>query len=451
MFKTKIQLFTAILMFSSFISVFAKPYTNITPPDWSYNKNIYEVNLRQFTPSGTIKEFRTHLPRLKDMGVGILWFMPIHPIGELNRKGGWGSYYSIKDYLGLDPLYGTEQEFRDLVKEIHSMGMYIILDWVANHTAWDNPLTKSNPEFYTRDKEGNFTPPVADWSDVIDLNYENKDLWDYMAGALEYWVKNFDIDGYRCDVAGMVPTPFWEYAYNRLKKIKPVFMLAEAEEAPLHKNAFHMTYSWDVFHQMREVAGKKAEPATIFKKLKAERSKYPAAGFRMRFTSNHDENSWNGTEFEMFGAGALTFSVLTATIPGMHLIYTGQEAANAKRLSFFEKDTVNWSDTSRYAFFRTLNSLKKDNSALYNGMRGGSFSEIKSNNPHIFSYLRKNGNDVVLVILNLSDKEQDLKLSAIKALPELTEVFTLQKQSFGKTSELRLEPWKYLVYTSVKK
>lgn len=451
MFANKIKILTAFFMMSFLASLFAKPYTNIKPPEWSYNKNIYEVNLRQFTPSGTIKEFRTHLPRLKDMGVGILWFMPVHPIGEKNRKGGLGSYYSVKDYLGLDPYYGTEQEFKEMVDEIHSLGMYIIIDWVANHTAWDNPWIASNPEFYTKDKEGNFVPPVADWSDVIDLNFDNKELWNAMAGAMEHWVKKFDIDGFRCDVASMVPTPFWEYTYKRLSALKPVFMLAEAEEPELHKNSFHMTYSWGVFHQMREVAAGKASPEAIFKELNKEKGRYPAAGFRMRFTSNHDENSWNGTEFELFGDGSLAYGVLAATIPGMHLIYTGQEAGNPKRLSFFEKDTVDWSDTSRVSFYRTLNLLKKNNSALHNGSKGGSFGKVNVNNKQVFSFTRKNGSDVLVVVINLSGAVQDVTLSPVKGLPELQEVFSGEKRAFGKQNSMQLKPWQYMIYTSVKK
>lgn len=212
-----------IIFFVSYSVIFSQTRT----PDWAFNKTIYEVNLRQFSEEGNFEGFRKHLPQLKELGVGILWFMPIHPIGELNRKGSLGSYYSVKDYLAVNPEFGTLDDFKNLVNEIHSMGMYVIIDWVANHTSWDHPWTKSHPEFYNKDKDGNFIPPVDDWSDVIDLNYDKKELWREMINALKFWVTECDIDGFRCDVAGMVPTEFWIEARKELDKIKPVFMLAE--------------------------------------------------------------------------------------------------------------------------------------------------------------------------------------------------------------------------------
>jgi glycosidase len=216
---------------------------NQTPPEWSYNSTIYEANIRQFTPEGTFAAFEEHLPKLKQMGIEIIWLMPIHPIGEKNRKGTLGSYYSVKDYKGINPKFGTEEDFKSLVNAIHDQDMYIIIDWVANHTAWDHPWTKTNKDFYTLDSEGNFVPPVPDWSDVIDLNFENKELWLQMIDAQKYWIEEFDIDGYRCDVAAMVPNEFWGKARLELDQIKPVFMLAEAHEPELHENGFDMTYS----------------------------------------------------------------------------------------------------------------------------------------------------------------------------------------------------------------
>ena len=262
--------------------------------DWINKQTIYEVNLRQYTDDGTISSFRKHLPRLKEMGFGILWFMPIHPIGEKNRKGELGSYYSVKDYFSVNPEFGSAEEFKSLVNEIHKMGMYVIIDWVANHTACDNEMVSANPEWYTRDKNGDFQPPLGtDWSDVYDLDYTSLDLRQYMINAMEYWVKEYDIDGFRCDVAGMVPTEFWESAVERLNLIKPVFMLAEWEDPELLEKAFIADYNWSLYHILKDISSSKKEVNSIRQYFENPKKKYPESAFKMNFLDNHDENSWN--------------------------------------------------------------------------------------------------------------------------------------------------------------
>lgn len=396
-----------IIMTFSFLKIGFAQKSKIQAPEWSKNLAIYEVNLRQYTPEGTINAFIPHLGKLKDMGIGILWLMPIHPIGELNRKGTLGSYYSVKDYYGIDPALGTKDDFRNLVNTIHSLGMYVIIDWVANHTAWDNELLKTNPKFYTKDKNGNFMPPVPDWQDVVDLNYDNKELHEYMAKALEYWVKEFNIDGYRCDVAGMVPIEFWRMVRPRLDKIKPVFMLAEWEDPVMHKGAFDMTYSWDFYHAMVNLVDEKIKINDIITLIKKEMKKYPKDAFRMRFTTNHDENSWNGTSHERFKANVDLCNVLAATVPGMFLVYSGQEAGETKRLSFFEKDPIHWEAHPHYTLFQKLITLKRNNNALWNGNSGGTFKDfISDDGKKILAFSRVQGRNTVIVLLNFSDKEQ---------------------------------------------
>ncbi|MCK5822638.1 MAG: alpha-amylase, partial [Bacteroidales bacterium] len=233
-----------------------KKSSSVKHPDWTKNKNIYEVNIRQYTDEGDFKSFEKHLPRLKQMGVDILWIMPVQPIGEKNKKGSLGSYYSIKDYLAVNPEFGTMDDFKHIVDKAHELKMYVILDWVANHTSWDNNLITEHPEWYTHDSLGNIVSPVEDWTDVADLNYYNNELRTYMINALEFWVKQTDIDGFRCDVAGMVPTDFWNDAREKLDKIKPVFMLAEWESPELQKHAFDMTYSWALNGLMNDIAKK---------------------------------------------------------------------------------------------------------------------------------------------------------------------------------------------------
>lgn len=422
------------------------PKSSVKHPAWSYNKSIYEVNIRQFSQEGTLKAVEKQLPRLKEMGVGIVWLMPIHPIGEKNRKGSLGSYYSVKDYYGISPDYGTMDDLKSLVKETHKLGMYIIIDWVANHTSWDNALVKEHPEFFTKDSNNNFVPPVADWSDVIDLNYDNKGLWTYMVDALKYWVKEADIDGYRCDVAGMVPLEFWNYARTELDKLRPVFMLAEWEDPGAHIKAFDMTYGWDLHHIFNETAQGKKTAIDIKNFFIKDRQKYPADAFRMNFISNHDENSWNGTEFERMGAGANTFFVLAATAEGMPLVYNGQEAPLKKRLDFFEKDPIDWNNFQMKDFYTKLLTLKNKNKALLNGVKGGKMQFVSNGNNNVFAFTRMKGNYKVLVILNLSKENQDVTLTGKTLRGSYAELFSNGKKSFKEKESLKLKPWEYRVY-----
>lgn len=419
----------------------------IQPPEWSYNKSIYEVNLRQYSPEGTFRSFAEDLPRLKNLGVEIIWLMPIHPIGELNRKGTLGSYYSVKDYKAVNPEFGSADDFRQLVEQIHGLGMYVILDWVANHTAWDNPLTESHPEWFTRDSHGNFVPPVPDWSDVIDLNYENRELWSYMIGALKYWVEEFDIDGFRCDVADMVPLAFWEQARRELDSVKPVFMLAEAETIELHEKAFDMTYSWELHHLMNDVAQGRKTVHDLDAALQRERRRFARSDFRMRFTSNHDENSWNGTALERLGDAAATFAVFSATIEGMPLLYNGQEAGLNKRLAFFDKDPIDWREHPFEEMYRTLFRLKAGNKALWNGNRGGEMERLSTNHDRaIFAFAREQEGDKVLVVLNFSATTQQVRIISNRLAGDYREAFTGEPISLASELTLELGPWAYRVY-----
>ncbi|MDP3149402.1 MAG: alpha-amylase family glycosyl hydrolase [Ignavibacteria bacterium] len=441
-----------LVSFFVILFVFTIPFQaqqKVTAPDWSYDQTIYEVNLRQFTPSGTIKEFRTHLPRLKELGVGILWFMPLHPIGEINRKGTLGSYYSVKDYYGLDSSLGSKEEFQSLVKEIHKLGMHVIIDWVANHTSWDNELAKKHPEFYTKDSTGKFIPPVADWADVIDLNFENKGLWSYMSGAMEYWLDEYNIDGFRCDVAGMVPNEFWSYLYSKLSAHKKVFMLAEDESPVNHTTAFDMTYSWDMYHVFNEIAKGKKPVSEIFQQLQKEKGKYVPHAFRMRFITNHDENSWNGTEFERLGDGVKAFSVLAFTLPGMPLLYNGQEAELTKRLNFFERDPINWKKSNLFPFFKKLIQLKKEFSVLDAGEKGASVEEVKnSSSDKVVSFLRSNGKEKVFIVVNLSKENVTADFPSAPEMKNGKDYCTKKKVKIGKTFSVELNPWDYRILTS---
>ncbi len=415
-------------------------------PEWSNNAVIYEVNVRQFTKEGTFNAFTEHLPRLKDLGVDILWLMPIHPIGLKNRKGNLGSYYSIQNYKEINPEFGTIDDFKKLVHKAHNLGMKVILDWVANHTAWDHDWITQNPHWYSKDSLGNMVSPY-DWTDVAQLDYANQELRTAMIDALEFWVRETGVDGYRCDVAGMVPVNFWEDARKALEKIKPVYMLAEDEGVTeLLVNAFNSNYGWSLHHIMNHVAQGKMNVTEMKKYFHKTDSIYPVGSYPMHFTSNHDENSWNGTEFERMGNAAKTFAVLSFVIEGIPLIYTGQESALDKKLSFFEKDLVAWDNYSLTPFYKSLTQLKKENKALWNGPAGGKMKIIDTtSNEQILFFSRTKDNNTVYAIFNLSPTSASL-IAQTEIHGELTEYFTNREISFPFNGFL-LQPWEYLVFS----
>ncbi len=419
---------------------------SVKHPEWSYNQSIYEVNLRQFSQNGTFKEFEAHLPRLQKLGVGILWFMPLHPIGEKNRKGTLGSYYSVKDYLDVNPTHGTLDEFKQLVKKIHDMGMYVIIDWVANHCAWDNKIVEQHPDWFTRGENGIHISPVKDWSDVIDFNFNNLGVWEYMLDAMKFWIKEIDIDGFRCDVAGMVPTDFWNKVRPELEKIKPVFMLAEWETPELHKQAFDMSYNWKLFKTMNAIAEGKKNVSHIDAFLIEEKNTFSLNDFRMTFTSNHDENSWNGTVYERLGKAAEVFAVLSLTFPGMPLVYSGQEACLEKRLSFFDKDEIEWKDCRMNDIYTKLLNLKKEKKVLWNGFKGGELVRIQtSNNKAVFAFIRENENEKIAIIMNLSPYGQNFILKGNSFAGEYLDIFENEKVILYEKIEITLTPWNYKV------
>ena len=417
-------------------------------PEWSRNSSIYEVNIRQFTPEGTLNAFANELPRLKKMGVDILWLMPVNPVGEKNRKGKLGSYYSVRDYKAVNPEFGTMDDFKALVTKAHELGMKVIIDWVANHTAWDNDLITKQPDWYKKDSTGKIIPPVPDWTDVAALDYSKPELRDYMTEAMLFWIREADIDGFRCDVAAFMPVSFWNKAIPELKKVKPVFMLAEAEGPKMHDSGyFDATYAWNFMTATNDIArGKK--PATVLDSLyRADTAGYPSDAYRMRFTSNHDENSWNGTEYERLGEGARTFAVLSFTFPGIPMIYTGQESANNKRLKFFEKDTIDWRGYPLESFYSVLLNLRHRNPLIASGDSGGAFVKIPTDRDKaVYAFVRTRGDKKLFVILNLSDTDQPVTLQGNRFAGQYKELFTGQQKEFKGGDRVTLTPWQYLVF-----
>ena len=417
----------------------------IAHPEWSYNASIYEVNVRQYTPSGTFAELKTRIPQLKELGVKIIWLMPIYPIGEKERKGSLGSYYAVKDYMKVNPEYGTMADFKDLVKAFHDNGMKVILDWVANHTSRDNALINEHPDWFKHDSTGKILAPF-DWTDVAQLDYAKPELHDYMISAMKYWISETDVDGFRCDVAGMVPTPFWNKARAELDKVKPVFMLAEAEQPDLQEYAFDMTYSWDLHHIMNSIAQGKDPVAKLDTFFQKELLKFPKNTFRMVFITNHDENSWNGSEFERMGDAVKAMGAFSFVIPGMPLIYSGQEVGMNKRLRFFDKDTIAWNESPWTSFYKKMVELKSTNAALMNGEKGSDMFRIKSENPFIYAFTRENDGGKVLAIFNFSKEKQTITLKNDALAGTYMDWFSGEEIKLETSKEFMFEPWGFVLY-----
>ncbi len=389
-----------------------RPYIELTNPAWSRDAVIYQINTRQFTPEGTFRAAMAELPRLQALGVDILWLMPIHPIGVENRKGTLGSPYAVRDYFDVNPDFGTKADFKAFVDAAHAQGMRVILDWVANHSAWDNPLRDQHPEYYVRTWNGNFRPTLwLDWSDIIDFDYQQAGLRQYMTSALTYWVREYGVDGYRADVAGMVPTDFWDNARAELDAIKPVFMLAEWQYPELHRRAFDASYAWDWHNAMHAIGNGEGDVGGLFGYYSSDDAAWPHGAMRMLFTSNHDKNSWDGTEYELFGPALANVTALTFIADGIPLIYNGQEAGNARRLEFFEKDPIVWptNEHPNAAEYRRLIAFRDANPALHNGQWGAEMVPVvNSAHPRVFSFVREKDGNKVFGVFNFSAEPQDV-------------------------------------------
>jgi glycosidase len=426
-----------------------KPFVSeVIHPEWTKDAVLYEVNIRQFTPEGTFNAFAEHLPRLKNLGVDILWLMPINPIGIKNRKEALGSYYSVKDYKDVNPEFGNLDDFKKLLVKAHELGFHVIIDWVPNHSAWDNKLTEEHPDWYVKDSLGKFIPPIGtDWTDVIQFDWKNKELQDYMIGALKFWVE-LGVDGFRVDHPHKTPYDFWERARPELEKVKPVFMLAENEgQTDFMKKGFDMSYAWELHHLMNRIAQGKDSVNVLTKYYKKEKSVFPQNVYRMVFLDNHDENSWNGTINSRMGEAQSAFAVFTFTTQGTPLLYNGQEVCLSKSLKFFVRDTIKWDSCKMTPFYTNLIKLKKANKALWNGEFGGSMDTISSGKPRkVFAYYREKDDNRVVVFLNLRKKEVNIKPDLENLKGEYTDYFSGAKVTLPFADSLKIEPLGYKVF-----
>ena len=408
---------------------------------------IYEANIRQYSESGKFKDFTKDIYKLKDLGVKIIWLMPIHPISKTNRKGTLGSYYSISDYKAVNPEFGNKDDLDKLIKEAHKHDMLVILDWVANHTGWDHKWIKNKPDYYTKNENGEITDPINPttgeswgWTDVADLNFDNMEMQNEMIKAMEYWVKEYDIDGYRLDAAHSCPVSFWKKSIERLKKIKNVLMLAESDG--YHTGGFElielfdMSYNWSGHHVLNRIYKKENNSEDLKLNINRNLNDYSSKHVLMNFTSNHDENTWAGTVFDRYGDGAKTFAALTYFLPGIPLIYNGQEYGLNKRLEFFEKDFIAKKQSDFYEFYSNLNSLKKENNILDIDSEI-KFEIIETNNKNLICYKRTKNNDSMYFVANLSEESQEINTEFSETLKSLNsdKMISLKKNS--------LNPWEY--------
>lgn len=413
-------------------------------PAWIMQGNIYEVNVRQYTPEGTLNAFAKHLDRLKAMGVETIWFMPINPISKVDRKGSLGSYYAVSDYTALNPEFGTIEDFKNVVQAIHDKGMKVLIDWVPNHTGADHRWLKQHPDFFVKDSTGK-AAMAADWADTRQLDYKNPVLQDSMISAMKYWVEKTDIDGFRCDVAWNVPANFWKKSIPELKKLKNVFMLAEGDSTYLPKSGFDAVYPWHMFKMMGKVA-KGERPAFSLDSINAENDRmYPKNTIQMYFTSNHDENSWNNADFGIFpGIVHAPFAVFSQTMKNsVPLIYSGQEEPVLRSLKFFDKDPISFKNFQREAFYKTLLNLRKRNIAL---SADASFKKVNvGDEKAIYAYVREKNNEKVFVILNLSETEQPITIKDNNLIGKAFNVFKGSTEVIS-SKETKMKPWGYTIY-----
>lgn len=438
-------------------------------PEMMENAVIYEANIRQYSPEGTLNAFTKDIPQLKNLGVKVIWLMPVYPISMKNRKATGdlsvedikdpkerekylGSYYAISDYTAVNPDLGTKADFDKLVKTAHDNGMYVILDWVANHTGWDHKWITEHPEYYYKNAKGEVTDPLNPetgeswgWTDVAHLDYTSKALYEPMKNEMLYWVKEHNVDGFRCDVADNVPTAFWEYTIPKLEEVKPLFMLMESNKPYLFGNLFDMGYGWEAHHLMNDIAkGKKTVKdwdAFVSKQAK----EYKPQDIFMNFISNHDENAWNGTEYERLGNpdAVEAFAALTYIMPGMPLIYTGQEYDFNRRLKFFEKDEITKQKGRMYPVYEKLGKLKNENPALNGGKNAAPYKRISSSSDsEILAFERVKDGKKVIYIANLTGKDKEFNLPLEGTF---TDAITGAQVKLTKGQKHNFKPWQYLV------
>ena len=439
------RLLTVCLLAFCFFANAQKDSLEDGHPAWIMQGNIYEVNVRQYTPEGTFKAFELSLDRLKNMGVQTLWFMPINPISKVDRKGALGSYYAVSDYTKINPEFGDMNDWKHLVNLAHSKGFKVIIDWVPNHTGGDHYWLQTHPDFYVKDSTGK--PKIEfDWTDTRKLNYANPEMVDSMIADMKFWLDESNIDGFRCDHADGPTLDFWKKAIPELKRGRNLFMLAEVDAPEYITAGFDAIYPWDVFHVMNDIAAGKQNATALDRMMKHDDSLFPAHSIQLFFTSNHDENSWNKADYAtMPGAIHAPFAVLTQTLEHtVPLVYSGQEEPFLDSISFFYKDTITFGKYQRAPFYKTLLMLRKSNKALD---ADASFIKLTTSKDNaVYAFVRQNKNQKVMVLTNLSNQPQTFTIN-YSMPPMMQDVFTRKMDEIHKNEKITLPAWGYKVYS----
>jgi glycosidase len=429
---------------------------------------IYEANIRQYSPEGTFDAFTQDIPQLKELGVKVIWLMPMYPISMKKRKATGdksiediedpeerkkylGSYYAISDYKAVNPDFGTMEDFDELVQTAHENDMYVILDWVANHTGWDHAWIEEHPEYYTKNDKGEISDPINDatgepwgWTDVADLNFDNEGLREAMKKDMLFWIEEHDIDGYRADAAHSVPTDFWEDIAADLREVKPVFMLAEAESPKeLFHNAFAMGYNWEGHHIMNSIAQGDKTAKDWDDYMQKVDSTFQEDDFLMNFVTNHDENSWAGTVEERMGDASEAMLAMTYTLPGMPLIYSGQEYDMNKRLEFFVKDTIPKKKGKVYPLLEKLGKLKTSSVALHGGKSAASYIDVETSaDEKVLAFKREKNGKTLYYIANMT--AEPVEFSA-DLEGDFTDYMSDSEMKLTKDQQMSFKGWEYRI------
>ena len=394
---------------------------------WWQQGALYELNIRQHTAEGTLRAAADDLPRLRSMGVGAVWLMPLQPIGLERRKGSLGSYYAIRDYTATNPEFGTLEDVRHFVRTAHSLGLKVLLDWVANHTAWDHAWVQQHPEWYRRNERGEISAVKANpqepndteyWEDVAWLDYAQPELWVAMMEAMRFWRTEIGMDGFRCDVAGFLPERFWTLARQVLAQDGPLFLLAESDDPALHA-AFDASYDWRLQRTLQALAKGQADAQDLQGWWVHRVQQYPVGSIGMNFLTNHDLNSWHGSDEELYGtpATAQAMAVLMATLPGLPLLYSGQESFHRRRLAFFEKDPIDWGSRSQQGFYSQLLRLRQSTPALSAPLALDGLEWVPDRNSRVITFRRRASNGSrIQISVNLSGQPQTA-LGSLKLPP----------------------------------
>ena len=438
-------------------------FYDLHSPDWVKNAVLYQINIRQYSKQGDFKAVTNDLQRIKDLGIDILWLMPIHPICEDRKKCDensttecWGSPYAPYDYEAIDARYGTEADFQKFVDTAHSLDLKVILDFVPNHTGFGSKWIQEHPDWFLHKPDGSIMPVTSDqgeeWADIAQLDLTNAAMREAWMQAHEFWVKKFGIDGYREDCAWAISQDMWLELRQRINKLRPVYFLAEDEVHGKEQFdvCFEANYGWGTHHFLKQIAQKKLPASALYKHTEFIKNTHGVRGWQMNFTQNHDENTWHGAEKDLFGAGADCYTALCYAIEGQPLIYNGQEATLTKRLSFFNKDEIDWSNLSRTAFFKTLNDLKHTNKALWNGRNGGFIHKIETTaDDKIYAFQREKDGDKVLCVFNMSDTPLSIDLLGSSFTGNFTNVFTKNKINLTLPIRFDLKAYEFFIFTNL--